>query len=80
HMLVHKTLGAYVSSTYLFDQFQRNPWEVVVGLNYYPIKSRSWRLNGQMIYVDRSSADSNFGYYLKGLKGPILSLGTDILF
>ncbi len=79
-MLVHKTLGAYVSSTYLFDQFQRNPWEVVVGLNFYPIKTRSWRLNGQMIYVDRSSADSYFGYYLKGLKGPILSIGTDILF
>lgn len=79
-MIVHKTLGAYVSSTYLFDQFQRNPWEVVVGLNYYPAKSRSWRLNGQVIYVDRSSADSYFGYYLKGLKGPILSLGTDILF
>lgn len=78
-MLMPKTLNAYVSSTYLFDQFQRYPWEVAVGANYYPIKSRSWRLNAHLIYVDRSSADSYFGFYLKGLKGPILSIGTDIL-
>ncbi len=78
-MMIPKTLGAYISSSYIFDQFQRYPWEAIAGLSYYPVKSRSWRINGQLIYVDRSSASSYFGYYLAGLKGPIIGISTDIL-
>ena len=79
HMIVPKTVGLYAVSGYVFDDFDRNPWELGGGLNVYPAKSRSWRLNLHILHVDRSPAGSNFGYYSAGQTGTILSLGTDIL-
>lgn len=80
YMVIPKTLGAYVLGGYVFDQFQRKPWEAGGGLSYYPSGTRSWRVNLHLLHVDRSPASSTFGYYLGGLKGTIFSLGTDILF
>jgi hypothetical protein len=79
HMVIPYTLNAYLSGTYMFDQFKRHPNEISAGLNYYPLHNRSWRLNAHFIYVTKSSASSNFGYYVAGQTGPTLSLGTDIL-
>jgi hypothetical protein len=79
HMVIPYTLCAYLSGTYTIDQFKRYPHEVSAGLNYYPLHTRSWRLNAHFIYVTKSSASSNFGYYVAGQSGPTLSLGTDIL-
>jgi hypothetical protein len=41
---------------------------------------RSWRLDLRAVHVDKSPASSSFGYYLAGLTGTIISLGSDILF
>ena len=79
YMVVPKTLAAYAVSGYVFDQFDRRPWEAGGGLNYYPSHTRSWRVNGHLVHVERSPASSFFGYYLSGLTGTIFSLGVDIL-
>ena len=34
--LFHKALQIYASTSWIFDQFKRNPWEVVGGTNWYP--------------------------------------------
>ena len=80
HMVVPKTLGLYVVSGYVFDQFDRRPWELGGGMSYYPAHMRSWRLNAHFLRVHRSPAASFFGYYTAGLSGTVLSLGTDVLF
>jgi hypothetical protein len=80
HMVVPKTVGVYVVSGYVFDQFQRKPWELGGGVNYYPAHMRSWRLNAHFLQVHKSPAASFFGYYSAGLSGTIFSLGTDVLF
>ncbi len=80
HMVIPKTLNAYVSGSYMFDEFERNPYEISLGLNYFPLHVRAWRLNAHFIYVDKSSASSSFGYYVAGQTGPTFSLGSDILF
>jgi hypothetical protein len=80
YMAIPKKLGVYALGGYVFDQFDRKPWEAGGGLSYYPAGMRSWRLNLHLLHVDRSPASSTFGYYLAGLKGTIFSLGTDILF
>ena len=79
HMVVPQKLGIYAVTSYVFDQFGRNPWELGGGASFYPYGSRNWRLNLHLLHVDKSPASSNFGYYMAGQTGTILSLGTDIL-
>lgn len=79
HMVVPKKLGLYVVGSYVFDDFDRQPWELGGGASFYPYGRRNWRLNMHVLHVDRSPTGSNFGYYTPGLTGTIFSLGTDIL-
>src|SRR4051812_28447030 len=76
HMVIPRTVGVYAVSGYVFDQFERHPWELGGGASYYPAHMRSWRLNLHWIKVHKSPASSYFGYYLAGLSGTIFSLGT----
>ncbi len=79
HMVVPKKLGLYAAASYVFDDFERNPWEAGGGASFYPYENRSWRINLHIMHVEKSSAGSNFGYYTAGQTGTILSIGTDIL-
>lgn len=78
-MLLPRTLGLYGTASFVFDDFERHPWEASGGLNYYPSGTRSWRLNLHFIYVHQSPAGSSFGYYVGGQTGSTLSIGTDFL-
>jgi hypothetical protein len=80
HMVLPRKLGAYVVSGYVFDDFERNPWELGGGLNFYPSGTRAWRVNLHLLHIDKSPASSFFGFYQAGQTGTILSLGTDFLF
>jgi hypothetical protein len=79
HMVIPKHLGIYATTSYLFDDFKRHPYEISGGSSYYPFGNRSWRVNLHLIYVNKSSAASSFGYYTAGQTGTTISLGTDIL-
>ena len=79
HMVVKEKLMLYAAGSYLFDEWERNPWEVGGGASLYPFGNRSWRINMHLLHIDKSPAGSNFGYYTSGQTGTILSLGTDIL-
>jgi hypothetical protein len=76
---IPKALQVYTATSYIFDEFKRNPWELVAGMSYYPSGTRSWRLNLHSIYVENSAQSGSFGFYLAGIKGMILVLGTDFL-
>jgi hypothetical protein len=80
YMAMPKTLAVNLFGGYVFDQFRREPWELGGGLNYYPTRTRSVRLNLHLLHVDKSPASSYFGYYLAGLTGTMFSIGADILF
>ncbi len=79
HMVVPRLVGVYLTYGRVFDEFERNPWELSGGASYYPSRSRSWRLNFHVIRIERSPAASNFGFYTSGQSGTTISLGTDIL-
>jgi hypothetical protein len=78
-MVVPRTLGVYAVGGYVFDQFQRHPWELSGGLDYYPYFTRAWRVNLHYIHVVKSPTGSFFGYYTPGQTGTTFSIGTDIL-
>jgi hypothetical protein len=76
---IPKALQVYTATSYIFDGFKRNPWELVGGMSFYPSGTRSWRLNLHAIYMENSAASGSFGFYLAGIKGMSLVLGTDFL-
>ena len=79
YMIVPSVLAVYGVHTRLIDEFDRNPWEAGGGINIYPVKSRSWRINVQGMYVYKSAAGGVFGLYTAGQTGPTFTIGTDIL-
>jgi hypothetical protein len=79
HMVVPRKLGVYAAGGYIWDDFQRHPWEAGGGINFYPSGTRSWRLNLHLLHINRSPVSSLFSYYQPGQTGTIFSLGTDLL-
>jgi len=78
-MVVPRLVGVYATYGKVFDDFDRKPWELSGGANYYPSGTRSWRLNLHLIHVNKSPAASNFGFYTAGQTGTTESAGVDIL-
>lgn len=79
YMVKPKVLALYGYHSYFFDEFKRHPWELGAGVNIYPMKSRSWRLNIQAHHVYKSSAGGSFGLYNAGQTGTTITIGTDFL-
>jgi len=79
HMVVPKKLGLFVSGSYLMDEWDRHPYEIGGGANFYPYGNRSFRLNLLVNHVDKSAASSDFGYYVAGQTGTTISVMADVL-
>ncbi|HEX6194195.1 MAG TPA: hypothetical protein VFZ42_17595 [Chitinophagaceae bacterium] len=79
YSIVPKKVVLYGVYSGLIDEFKRNPWEAGGGLNIYPAKSRSWRINLQAMYIYKSAGGGVFGLYSSGQTGTTLTFGTDIL-
>ena len=58
----------------------KNSREYLVGMNYYWFDNRNIRSNLQLMSVDRSAANSTFGFYVGGQDGTTISVATSILF
>jgi hypothetical protein len=57
-----------------------NSHEWLGGANWFFAKKRDFRLNAQLIWVDRSPVSSSFGFYVGGQRGPTVSLAASIMF
>ncbi|MEJ1238271.1 hypothetical protein WBG78_09090 [Chryseolinea sp. T2] len=79
YMAVPKILCIYGITSQIRDEFKRNPWEAGLGVNIYPYKTRSWRINAQAIHVYKAAAGGVFGLYTAGQTGMNFTIGTDIL-
>lgn len=79
YMLIPKVLSVYGINSMILDEFKRNPWEAGGGVNIYPAKSRSWRINAQCMHVYKCAAGGVFGLYTAGQTGTTYVFGVDIL-
>ena len=50
-MVVPKTLQLYFGTSQIFGDYG-DPWEVRGGANWYPMKERGIRVNGEWMYVE----------------------------
>jgi len=78
-MPVQKTLQAYVGVSQIFGDYG-NPWEVRGGANWYPVKQRGIRVNGEMMYVNHSPVGYTAYPYPVGAKGPVFHLNFEMNF
>ncbi|HET6994110.1 MAG TPA: hypothetical protein VFI06_03960 [Chitinophagaceae bacterium] len=76
---IRKKLELYGATSQIFGSFN-NSHEWLVGANFFPLKTRNVRLNGQVIFVNRSPVSSVFGYYTGGQTGTTYSAFASILF
>jgi hypothetical protein len=79
YMAIPKRLCIYGVNSMVVDEFKRNPYEIGGGVNIYPLKTRSWRINLQAMYLYKCGAGGTFGLYSAGQTGTTLTIGTDIL-
>jgi hypothetical protein len=80
---IPKKLELYaVTSQILADKAAgfSNSNEYILGGNYYPWNSRNYRINAQVISVNRSPVSSTFGYYVGGQKGTTASMAMSVFF
>jgi len=80
---IKKKLELYAATSWVFGDKNAgfaNSHEYIGGSNYYPFDSRNYRLNLQLINVDRSPVSSLFGYYVGGQKGWTVASAFSVLF
>jgi hypothetical protein len=56
-MLMPETLSVYVAGSKIFGEYGE-PWDLGMGLNWYPFRQRLMRINTELLYLD----DSPVGY------------------
>jgi hypothetical protein len=78
-MLIPKQLQAYVAGSEVFGQYGK-PWDVTVGLNWYPFLRREMHINAQAIYLDRSPVGGLSYPYIVGGNGWLFNTDFIITF
>ena len=78
-MVVPKTLQLYAGASQVFGDYG-DPWEVRGGQNWYFLKERGVRLNGELIYVNRSPVGYTAYPMPVGAKGPVFHINLEVNF
>jgi hypothetical protein len=78
-MVVPNLLQVYVGNSQVFGRYG-DQWEVRVGENFYPVKQRGVRVNGEFIYVDRAPVGYTAYPMPVGAKGPVFHINLEINF
>jgi hypothetical protein len=78
-MPVQKALQTYFGASQIFSTYG-NQWEVRGGGNWYPVKERGIRVNGELMYVNRSPVGYTAYPYPVGAKGPVFHLNFEMNF
>ena len=80
---IPKKLELYGATSWIFGDKAAgfgNASEYIIGTNFYPFDSRNYRLNVQVVDVNRSAVSSTFGYYVGGLDGTVVASAFSVFF
>jgi DUF3011 family protein len=78
-MAVPRRLQLYLGTSQVFGDFG-DQWEVRGGGNWYLMKERGLRFNGEWMYVDRSPVGYTAYPYPVGARGPVFHLNLEMNF
>jgi hypothetical protein len=78
-MVVPKALQLYFGASQIFGDYG-DPWEVRFGENWYLMKKRGIRLNGEWMYVDGAPVGYTAYPYPVGAKGQVFHVNLELNF
>ena len=78
-MVVPKILQGYFGASQVFGQYG-DPWEVRGGANWYVMKERGIRFNGEWMYVKGSPVGYTAYPYPVGARGTVFHLNLEMNF
>ncbi len=78
-MAVPKTLQLYFGASQVFGNYGDH-WEIRGGQNFYPMRERGIRVNGEVMYVDRSPVGYTAYPYAVGAKGVVFHINFELNF
>jgi hypothetical protein len=78
-MAVSRTVQPYFGASQVFGSYG-DQWEVRGGANWYVMKERGIRLNGEWLYVDRSPVGYTAYPYPVGAKGTVFHFNLEMNF
>jgi hypothetical protein len=78
-MPIPRILQTYVGNSQVFGHYG-NQWEVRVGENWFFMKERGLRLNGEWAYVDHSPVGYTAYPYPVGAKGQVFHINLELNF
>jgi len=80
---IKNTLEVYGVTSQIYGDKEKgfgNSSEYILGMNYYPFNSRNYRLNAQLMDVNKSPVSSTFGYYTGGQDGWTVATAFSVFF
>ncbi len=78
-MLVPKTLQTYLAGSYIFGEYGE-PWDLALGVNWYPLHRRLFRLNTELLYLDDSPVGYSSVPFAVGGNGPVFYSSLEVTF
>ena len=73
------TLMLYGAGSMIFGQ-HGDPWDLGIGLNYFPFENRVVRINGEAIFVDESPVGNLSSPLLVGADGVVFVTNVEMYF
>jgi hypothetical protein len=74
-----RRIEAYGGTSFVFGGF-RTSWELAAGVNWFPFDTRNFRLNGEVIYTEKTPAGSLYTPYLVGQTGTTVLGNIELFF
>lgn len=78
-MLRPRVLQGYVATSKIFGEYG-NPWDLSVGVNWFPFRNRFLRFNAELMYLDESPVGYSSVPYQVGATGYVLDTNLEIYF
>jgi hypothetical protein len=79
YMFMPRLLQGYIASSKIYGEYG-NPWDAAVGVNWFPMRTRLVRLNGEILYTQDSAVGNSSAPYIVGGNGPALNTNIEMKF
>jgi len=74
-----RTLQAYAAGSKIFGEYG-DPWDLAVGLNWYPNQRRLFRVNTEMLYLNDSPVGYSSVPFAVGGNGVVFHTNLELMF
>lgn len=79
YMFLPRSVQGYIAASKIFGEYG-DPWDTAVGINWYPMRNRFVRVNGEILYTQESAVGNSSAPYVVGGDGPALNTNVEMKF